>query len=429
MKSQRISLLALAIAGSLSGVAHADPSGITLYGVLDAAVGDIQHSFSVDSRFPASVNPFSPILSDTSGQTGKSLSGMFNGGIQDSRWGLRGSEDLGDGMKAVFTLESGINLPTGQLNNATGALAANSQSNGTASAASSLSGQLFNRQSWVGLSDSKLGTLTFGRQYQPIYDILVTYDPVQLSQLFSPLGFSGSFGGGVGVTDEMRVDNSIKYSNTIDGFNVAALYKLGGVAGHNGAASDWAIRLGYEADTFGVQAAYERITDGLAPAQLATAGAALDSVKVNNVNSLGYMLAAKYRVTDAGTLKAGYQRYTVGKPSDPFASLNINSAFGYPIASATNQAGDAVTTTVFAGGDYNITSKDNIAVGYYLISPQSSAVQKPSDQRFYSVLFDHNYSKRTDVYAGVDFAQFSGAGVAADYSSNRIIALGMRDKF
>jgi predicted porin len=60
-----------------------------------------------------------------------------------SMWGLKGTEDLGGGLKAVFNLETGFNTFTGQ----------NGGSAGT----------LFSRRAWVGLSDAQFGTLTFGR--------------------------------------------------------------------------------------------------------------------------------------------------------------------------------------------------------------------------------------------------------------------------
>jgi predicted porin len=65
--------------------------------------------------------------------------GLFNG----SRWGLRGTEDLGGSFKAVYTLEGGVVLPVGQIDQ---------------------QGQIFGRQAWVGVK-SDYGSLTFGRQY------------------------------------------------------------------------------------------------------------------------------------------------------------------------------------------------------------------------------------------------------------------------
>ncbi|HEY4298994.1 MAG TPA: porin, partial [Paraburkholderia sp.] len=66
-------------------------SSITLYGVADVSVRYLTNSNAKnDDRLY-----------------------MTNGAITNSRWGLRGSEDLGSGLKAIFDLESGINLQNG----------------------------------------------------------------------------------------------------------------------------------------------------------------------------------------------------------------------------------------------------------------------------------------------------------------------------
>ncbi|MGI4816254.1 MAG: porin, partial [Janthinobacterium lividum] len=69
--------------------------------------------------------------------------------IYFSRWGLRGSENLGDGLKAIFTLESGFNVNNGTVGQSTE----------------------FGRQAFVGLSSAQYGTFTMGRQYDATIDM------------------------------------------------------------------------------------------------------------------------------------------------------------------------------------------------------------------------------------------------------------------
>ena len=275
------SLVALA---ALAAVAAHAQSSVQFYGVVDATVGTVQHSLSVDPQFPGSVNPFSSVKTSVP----SSVTGMFNGGESPSRWGIRGSEDLGSGMKAVFNLESGFNLPTGQISNAGAALASNAPTATTVAANSSIDGQLFNRQAWVGLSDSKLGQIAFGRNYAPIFDVTVANDPLNGSQLFSPLGFSGTIGGGGGVSEDTRVDNSIKYTNKTGDFNYGGMYKLGGVAGSGSIASGSAVNAGYTYGPVSVQAAYQEFRDAVKGGS----GSVANQVKLSVYNTKATMVGA-----------------------------------------------------------------------------------------------------------------------------------------
>jgi len=427
-------------------------SSVELYGILDAAVGTVNHSLSEDPNFPASVNP----VSATKTAVNSSTSGMFNGGISPSRWGIRGTEDLGGGLKAIFTLESGFNINSGAISNGDASLASNrSATAGTVSANTSLNGQLFNRQAFVGLSDSSFGTLTAGRNYAPMFDIAVAYDPVQAAQLFSPLGFSGGYGGGAGVSENLRQNNSLKYKNTFGDFNVVAMYKFGGDAGKSSAETGYGFGAGYAAAGFSIQAAFQGYTDALKESNSATAG----DVNVTNYNTTAYMVAAKYAFGDA-TVRAGYESYTLKKPSDSLVSLGLTTQYGYqignvptaaatcPATAATNSAdfacADQTTDILWVGGDYNFTPAFNVAVGFYDIAPKASsdvsyapttgkvAVGQANGNIYeYSVLADYHFTKRTDVYAGLLYSQYKGDNFSSLLynTSNYIYAVGLRTKF
>ena len=128
-------------------------SSVELYGVLDAGVANAKYSLNADPTNPGSLNT----ANSTKVGVVNSNTAMINGGIQASRFGFRGTENLGDGLKAIFTLESCINVGTGSLCDGAKTLATNKNATtGTASGASSQSGQLFARQAWVGLSDNTL---------------------------------------------------------------------------------------------------------------------------------------------------------------------------------------------------------------------------------------------------------------------------------
>jgi len=418
------SLVALA---ALAAVAAHAQSSVQFYGVVDATVGTVQHSLSVDPQFPGSVNPFSSVKTSVP----SSVTGMFNGGESPSRWGIRGSEDLGSGMKAVFNLESGFNLPTGQISNAGAALASNAPTATTVAANSSIDGQLFNRQAWVGLSDSKLGQIAFGRNYAPIFDVTVANDPLNGSQLFSPLGFSGTIGGGGGVSEDTRVDNSIKYTNKTGDFNYGGMYKLGGVAGSGSIASGSAVNAGYTYGPVSVQAAYQEFRDAVKGGS----GSVANQVKLSVYNTKATMVGATYALEQA-KIKVGYEEYTLSTPSDLAYAASITSYYGISVQSSAAGLSDTqakrTTDVLWIGGDYNVTPMFNVAAGYYDQKQKASSDngQLAGDIYTASLLASYKFSKMTDVYVGYAYSQYKGAAYATGvYTSNNIVGTGLRVRF
>lgn len=126
---------AVALAGMFVGTAHAETS-VTLYGIADVSVRYLS----------------------TGNDNGNSRVSMENGAISNSRWGLRGVEDLGDGMKAFFRLESGFNVQNGERSDPD---------------------SFFNRHAYVGLDGGEIGAISLGRQDTPLFTILAdSYDPL-----------------------------------------------------------------------------------------------------------------------------------------------------------------------------------------------------------------------------------------------------------
>lgn len=161
-----------------------------------------------------------------------------------SHWGLRGSEDLGNGLKAVFTLESGFNTGTGQ---------------------SGQGGRLFGRQAYVGLAGD-WGQIAFGRQYNMLMRSMLGAD------ILGPSAY------GLGTLDSYipnaRMDNAITYMGNFSGFKVGAAWARGrdnatggGPAAtgcgvdytDNSACGAWSAMLGYDAANWGVAAGYDVI--------------------------------------------------------------------------------------------------------------------------------------------------------------------------
>jgi predicted porin len=152
-------------------------NGLTIYGAVDAGLEYIQGV--------------------SSGGTKENVSRVTGGNQYASRWGLRGTEDLGGGLKAVFNLEDGYNPDTGT---------------------TLQGGRLFGRASVVGLEGS-WGSLMVGRQRNTIFDLMLTYDPMPYL-LYGVTTLDNSF-------FAQRPDNSVKYSYKSGGLSGSLLYSFG----------------------------------------------------------------------------------------------------------------------------------------------------------------------------------------------------------
>lgn len=172
------SLIALAVLAS-SGAAMAQ-SSVTLYGLVDAYVG---HTSNTDA---AGVKSSQTVVNSS--------------GANNSRWGFRGTEDLGNGLKANFALESGFATDTG-----------------------AAVGAQFGRQAWVGLSGD-FGAVKLGRQYTAYFDLYTATNNLYDTNLAT----TGSVWGNGVAKQSDRASDSIGYTSPVySGFSGAAVYGLG----------------------------------------------------------------------------------------------------------------------------------------------------------------------------------------------------------
>lgn len=403
------SLFALAALTAVAGSAQAD---VTLYGILDLGVAELTHAGNFGPSFVTGAVPTGgPYV-----KTGSAL-GMMNGGEKQTRWGIKGSEDLGNGNKAFFQMESAFSLGNGML--ATSGLAgAGAPGKPTSMVAdTSLNGQLFGRNAFVGLSNVDLGAVTFGRQNSLNLDIITAtgggYDPVN-AQMFSPINFSGFYGGG-GATDSARVDNSVKYSKNWGSFGVNALYGFGGMAGNQTARSTVQGSLGYETARFGMEVSAQSAKDSTNISSDPLA----NTVGVQFLNLDSYTVALRYQIIDPLTLKTGYQRINWKAPSSPTLDNAMQQIYGYtinPTSSASNDFVGTKTYNVFwFGGNYQLTSAAKLSAAFYNVTVPSGSFntqaftgaavaakpQMSGSDRYYSLLADYDLSKRTNLYAGL----------------------------
>lgn len=203
---------------------------VTLYGILDTGVEYINHA-------------------NASG--GSVVRMPSNTGELPSRWGIQGNEPLGNGYKAVFSLESGITVGTGALGQG---------------------GRLFGRQAYVGI-DGPIGVLTFGRQYSMLYRAIFDAD------------FIGPDVYGIASLDawiaSARSDNTVAYQKRYGPFTLGGTYSFGrdasptggsntpgsgscagGIAGNSEACREWSAMLKYDVALGGLAVSYDRQDGG-----------------------------------------------------------------------------------------------------------------------------------------------------------------------
>src|SRR5690606_6577304 len=184
-------LLAAALAVGFAGVAQAETS-VTLYGIIDTGIG-YERSESRD---------------DAGDKTKYTRTGIRNGVQSGNRWGLKGTEDLGNGLRAVFQLESGFDSATGY---------------------SQQGGRLFGRQATLGLAGDSWGQLDFGRQT----NIASKYLP----GIVDPFGggfMQANAGTSFSAQNTMRWDNLVMYQTpNFSGFQFGVGYSFN-VAGGQG---------------------------------------------------------------------------------------------------------------------------------------------------------------------------------------------------
>ncbi|MDE1942550.1 MAG: porin [Betaproteobacteria bacterium] len=421
------SLLAVAALSAVAGVAQAD---VSLYGILDVGIADLTHAGDFNGNF---VTGAVPIGVPTYAKPGNAV-GMMNGGESQTFWGIKGSENLGNGNKAFFVLEQAFSLGSGMIASSGLAGLGSNANNAQMAADTTLNGQMFNRKAYVGLSNTDLGAISFGRQYSLQLDIIGAgdYDAVN-AQMFSPINFSGQYGGG-GATDNSRVDNAVKYSKHFgNGMNVNALYGVGGMAGSVSARSNAQFNVGYENSVFGIQGAVQNAKDTTNLNPGATAG----TVNVQFLDVTSYFVAMKYRPTTNSVVKLGYERMELDAPSDYAADLGLTSIYTYTIG--THSAWGAAQkniNVVWVGGSYNFTPAVKGSIGYYNVDTPAWGTAPDGTDQFYSAMLEYNLSKRTNLYAAWMLDHKSGANaptaaqMAVGASDNyNTFGVGVRLKF
>ncbi|HDR9045307.1 TPA: porin [Burkholderia vietnamiensis] len=349
-------LLFISLACVSAAPAFAQSSG-TLYGIIDAGLTYVNNT------------------------GGHSVFETQSGVAQGSRWGLRGAEDLGGGLKAIFTLENGFNTFNGGLGQGK---------------------RLFGRQAYVGLSSDQWGALTLGRQYDPVVDF------VQPTTMNGSWGAYFSHAGDIDNTDNgFRVNNSVKYvSPSMAGLKFGALYAFGGAAGNFRQNSTISAGASYSNGNLYLGAAYfyarnpaTQFDDGNFVANPTTPGVPV------NAGAYGYVgNPYNMQVIGAGaTYKIGAALLGVN-----YTNVKFDKALG------TSQS--AKFNNYELWGSYSLTPMLTVAIGdTYTRGNLGYSSDVPAYNQVNGVV-DYALSKRTDVYLMAIYEKAFGGANAAIYN-------------
>ncbi|MGU7783289.1 porin [Burkholderia sp. PU8-34] len=266
----RVACFATSIAG-LGTVAHAQ-SSLTIYGITDASILYSSHS---------------------TGTKAKQFS-FADGGWSPDIFGLKGSEDLGGGLKAQFDLQSGIGLGTGAFKFSNGGM--------------------FGRQAWVGVSSNNIGTVKAGLQFSPFFQSISGTDPRGFAQFASGLIAYADNIGQTGVFSS----NTVSYTSpSIAGVQVSGAYALGGVAGEFANGRQYSGRLLYDMNGLQINAAFLKSEGGNNPSVPAA----------TNLPVWGRMVGASYTIGSL-TMRAAFMSFKRGN-QHVLGNTNVYGAGGW----------------------------------------------------------------------------------------------------
>jgi GBP family porin len=374
-------LMVAALTGVFATAAHAQ-SSVTLYGLIDAGI------------------------TYTNNQGGHSNWQETSGSVNGSRWGLRGSEDLGGGLKAIFTLENGFGINNGTLKQ-------NSRE--------------FGRQAFVGLASDQFGSVTLGRQYDSMVDYV------------GPLALTGTGYGGTqfahpydndNLDNSFRINNSIKYSSAnYGGFKFGALYGFSNDAGSFANNRAYSVGGSYTYGGLYVAAAYLQLNSNVN-------GVANASGAVSGDNTF---VAGRQQTWGAGANYA-FGPAVVGVV---YTQTNLNQAVGIGASNSGTEnglslgGGSGHFQNFEVNGRYSLTPALSLAAAYTYTQASIDGIRPKWNQ--FNLQTAYALSKRTDVYlqgvyqrvnkgSGVD-AVINGVGEDSATNNQVAVTAGLRHRF
>jgi len=364
MKKSLIALAVLAASGATMA------QSVTLYGLADVWFGS--------SKLEAT------------GEGSVRQTKVDSGGLNTSRWGLKGTEDLGGGLKANFQLEQGFSLDSG---------------------AAQDSKKAFNRQAWVGLSGG-FGEVQLGK-------VWTSYDDIRSSanDTFNA-NIASSFSTWLGYSD--RTDNGIKYTSpSYGGVSGSLTYALGEDKTADNSASSVL--------SLGLQYANGPLFVGFAHQQQKQNGA-------NGVFSAlpGLVTAAigdeLDLITDEVSAVGGKTTYNLLNGSYDFGVVKLVGGYNQVKQTIRDEAGSLKAKEYNLGVEAPVATNLKAGLGY-----ASSKVEADGTDVFKTTGFSaavlYSLSKRTTVYGALTQTKLEGQSGLDGEVKSTLYAVGVNHSF
>jgi predicted porin len=369
--------------------------GVCVYGNIDMGLNYQNHGAPLS---PLSVGPLNYLVSK------QSLGSYFGVGpnqLSTSFIGLRGKQEIADGLYAVFNLQTQFDP----------------------------AGQAFNGAAYAGLSSPIYGTLTYGRQNALSSDLVTNYDALGGSNAWSVLTYQGASGGG-GDTEDRIYDNSFEYRVNVGPVRFAVETQLRN-GGNSGTGNAFEGDIGFDYMGLSMDFIGGKIDDAVSAAPLSAAqvtalqastvpqglGAVTATVSDNTV----FQIAAKYTIGPV-KLFAGYEHIQFANPNNPLASgAFIEGGYTAFMPNNTNFTTDKILQVFWAGAKYAVRADLDVAVAYYHENQNSYIIGNGSNPTgtcssavsagcsgsldAVSLVADWRFARHFDAYAGVMWSQ------------------------
>jgi predicted porin len=332
------SLIALAVLAA-SGAAMAQ-SSVTVYGIADIWFGSAKSQVNTGA-----------------GLVGERQTVLESGGVSGSRFGFKGTEDLGGGLKAIFLLEQGFNLDTGTAKDNTKA---------------------FSRQAYVGLAGG-FGEVKLG-------NVFTAYDDISGAT-------TSAFDSALSATNNVFISNlytsnptnNIYYATpSFGGFSGAVSYGLGEDKTSTTSASNTvSAHVKYENGPIFAGAAYQREKDG-------ASGQSVKFTRLNGSYDFGVAkLLASYGRVSEDVLGTKSNEYHIGVDVPLSGALTLSGGYA---ASKTKLGGTEILKSSGVGVAlaYSLSKRTTVYTGIHNSSSETAGV-KVAKNSVYAVGLKHTF--------------------------------------